>query len=121
MAGILTQKQGGLERFIGAISKTCDTAESNYAAHKGEASAIIYLLRKFEHILRAKKFLIKTDSRALTFLDSMCEARRIWARWQIYISSFNFDIVHQPGKDNIFADAFSRVIPQIKGGGGRRP
>ena len=121
MAGILTQKQGGLERFIGAFSKTCDTAESNYAAHKGEAAAIIYSLRKFEHILRAKKFLIKTDSRALTFMDSMREARGIWARWQIYISSFNFDIVHQPGKDNIFADALSRVIPQIKGGKGDDP
>ena len=116
MAVILTQKQGGLERFIGAFSKTCNTARSNYAAHKGEAAAIIYSLRKFEQILRAKKFLIKTDSRALTFMDSMRKARGVWARWQIYISSFNFDIVHQPGKDNIFADALSRVIPQIKGG-----
>ena len=106
---------------MGTFSKTCDTAESNYVAHKGEAAAIIYSLRKFEHILRAKKFLIKTDSRALTFMDSMHETRGIWARWQVYISSFNFDIVHQPRKDNIFADALSRVIPQLKGGGGRQP
>ena len=71
LAGVLTQKQGGQERFIGAFSKTCDAAESNYAAHKGEAAAVIYSLRKFEHILRAKRFMIRTDSRALTFLDSM--------------------------------------------------
>ena len=64
--------------------------------------------------------MIKTDSRALTLMESMREARGIWARWQVYISSFNFDIVHHPSKDNIFAYALSRVIPQIRGEGGRK-
>lgn len=111
LAGILTQVQGGVERFIGAFSKACDSAEKNYAAHKGEAAAIIYSLRKFEHILRAKKFIIRTDSQALTFMNSLKEARGIWARWNVYLSSFNFDIIHRAGKENICADALSRVEP----------
>ena len=116
LAGVLTQKQGGQERFIGAFSKTCDAAESNYAAHKGEAAAVIYSLQKFEHVLRAKRFVIRTDSRALTFLDSIREVRGIWARWQVYLSSLDYDIVHLPGKTNVVADALSRVGPVSQGG-----
>ena len=109
LAGVLTQVQGGAERFIGAFSKACDAAEQNYAAHKGEAASIVYSLRKFEHLLRAKKFVIRTDSQALTFLNNLREARGIWARWQIFIASFDFDIVHRAGRDNTCADALSRT------------
>ena len=45
----------------------------------------------------------------------MREARGIWARWQVYLSSFNFDIVHLPGKTNVVADALSRVVPASQG------
>ena len=110
MAGVLTQFQDGQERFIGAFSKTCNPAESNYSAHKGEACALIYSLRKFEPLFRAKKFVIRTDSHSLTFMQNMKEQRGIWARWHIYLSSFNFVMIHRPGKENVCADALSRTI-----------
>ena len=44
-------------------------------------------------------------------MNSLKEARGIWARWNVYLSSFNFDIVHRAGKENICADALSRVKP----------
>jgi hypothetical protein len=75
--------------------------------------AVILGLRKFEHILRARKFLIRTDSSAITFLQGLKEARGIFARWLVYLSSFDFDIHHRPGKVNTAADALSRtVMPQ---------
>ena len=60
--------------------------------------------------------MIRTDSRALTFLDSMREARGIRARWQVYLSSFDFDIVHLPGKTNVVADTLSRVVQSSQEG-----
>ena len=44
LAGILTQVQGGIERFIGAFSKACDSAEKNYAAHKAVFLSLFFII-----------------------------------------------------------------------------
>ena len=90
-----------------------DAAQRQYPAHKGELLAVILGLRKFEYILRARKFLIRTDSLAITFLQGLKEARVIFAQWLVYLSSFDFDIMHRPGEVNTAADALSRTeMPQ---------
>ena len=116
VGGVLSQVQGELERFIGCFSRSLNSAQSKYPAHKGELMAVILALRKYEHILRAKKFLIRTDSSAITYLQGLKEARGIWARWLIYLASFDFDIVHRPGRVNTAADALSRTsfLPSSK-------
>ena len=58
-------------RFIGAAAAKCSQAESNYPSSKGELAALVMGLRKFEHLLLFKKFLVRTDNSALTFLHSM--------------------------------------------------
>ena len=62
VGGVLSQVQGGSERFIGCFSKSCDSAQSNYPSLKGKLLAVILGLSKFEHILH-----IRTDSSAITF------------------------------------------------------
>ena len=71
--------------------------ERNYASMKGELCAVIYGLRKFEHILRFKQFKIRTNNSALTYL----------ARWLNEVQSYDFIIEHVPGKQNS-ADHISR-------------
>ena len=71
-------------------------------------------LRKFEHILHAKRFLFRTDSSAITFLTSMKESRGMFARWAVYLASLDFEIKHIPGKTNTAADAFSRTLFPIQ-------
>ena len=110
MGGVLSQVQGGSERFIGCFSKSCDAAQSNYPSFQGVLLAVILGLRKFEHILRAKRFLIRTDSSAITFLTSMKESRGMFARWAIYLSPFDFEIKHISGAKNTAADALSRTV-----------
>jgi len=56
VAGILSQVQNGQERFIAAAGRKTTKYERNYHSTKGELSAIIYALRKWEHILRFKQF-----------------------------------------------------------------
>ena len=71
--------QGGKERLIGCFSKSLDSAQRQYPAHKGELLALILGLRKFEHILRAKKSLIRTDTSAITFQRGVKESRGLSA------------------------------------------
>ena len=108
MACVLSQKQDGKETFLGCTAKKCNPAERNYASHKGELAAVILGLRKFEHLLRAKPFVIRTDSRCVQFLQGIKEARGIWARWNTYLCSFTFKTVHRAGSKQINADCLSR-------------
>ena len=34
----------------------------------------------------------------------------MFARWAAYLSSFDFDIEHRPGKQNLAADALTRTV-----------
>jgi hypothetical protein len=66
-------------------------------------------LRKFEHILRFKPFILRTDSQCMQFLDSLKEVRGIYARWLTFIQGFEFEVVHRPGIKNQNADPLSRM------------
>ena len=58
IAAILSQVQGGQERFIAASGRKTTKYEKNYHSCKGELSSIIYGLRKYEHLLKFKKFIL---------------------------------------------------------------
>jgi hypothetical protein len=108
MACVLSQVQDGQERFLGCVAKKCNEAEALYPSHKGEMASVILGLKKFEHILRAKKFVLRTDSRCVEFMRGIKECRGIWARWNNFLSSFNFITVHRAGKKQVNADVLSR-------------
>ena len=108
VAAILSQVQDGQERFIAAAGRKTTKYERNYHSCKGELAAIIYGLRKFEHILKFRKFTLWTDSKALTYLQTMKKLTGIYFRWLSEIQSFDFDVYHRPGKENTNADALSR-------------
>ncbi len=85
LAAVLSQRQGGAERIIGAGARKCNEAERNYPSHKGELAAAVMGMRNFEHILRFKPFILRTDSKCMQFLESMKEMRGIYARWMNFI------------------------------------
>ncbi len=55
------------------------------------------------------KFLILTDHVALTYIQSSATVSRRNARWLEFLSQFTFEIEHIRGRENIIADALSRV------------
>ena len=50
----LSQIQTGQEKLIAAAGRKNTTGEQNYASWKGEYMALVYGIRKFEHILSFK-------------------------------------------------------------------
>jgi hypothetical protein len=120
MAAVLSQMQGDQEKFIGCVAKKCSKTEENYPSHKGELASVILGLKKFEHILRAKEFTIRTDSRCLEFLNTLKDPRGIYARWLTYLSTFEYKVVHRKGTLQVNADALSRMPgldPQVESKG----
>jgi RNase H-like domain found in reverse transcriptase len=48
-------------------SRLCTLAESKYSSVEGEALAILFALKKFDPYLMGRTFILRTDSKALTY------------------------------------------------------
>ena len=108
IAAVLSQVQDGTEKVIACAGRKTTSAEKKYPSWKGECSAIIYGIRKWAHILSFKRFQINTDSKALTHLSSLKAGTGMIARWTEELQSYDFTVVHRPGRENVNADCLSR-------------
>jgi molybdopterin-biosynthesis enzyme MoeA-like protein len=100
------QKYQDKEVPIVFVSKTLTAVEQRWHTTEKEAYAIHYTLHKYKHLLRDVHFTLRTDHANLTFMNT--SPKHKVKRWKIYAQTFDFDIEHIPGKDNIVADGFSR-------------
>ena len=98
----------GEHRIIAHASAKFTKVEKRYHSNEQECLAVIWALRRFCHYLEDGKFTLRTDNRALTWLDKTKDGRGKLHRWAMYLRSFNFEVEHVAGKDNELPDALSR-------------
>ncbi|VDI34534.1 Hypothetical predicted protein [Mytilus galloprovincialis] len=60
------------------------------------------------HYLLGKKFQVRTDHKALSWLWNFKEPEDQIARWQAYLSEFDMEIVHRKGSNHNNEDGMSR-------------
>ena len=77
--------------------------------------ALVTGIRKWDHLLGARRFKLCTDSSPLTHMLSLCMTKGIIQRWLQELALYQFLVVHKPGKLNYNADGISRS-PQILDG-----
>lgn len=97
-----------IKKPLAFMSKQLTGAELRWSTIEKEAYAIFKALTKWEFILRDIPFLLRTDHRNLTFLDT--DFRGKVQRWKLAIQSFNFKIQWVKGEENILADQLSRKL-----------
>ena len=71
--------------------------------------SIFFSFMKLEHLLRDTHFTLRTDSKILSHMN--VDHKEKVKRWKIAIQQYDFDVEHISGKDNIEADALSRLTP----------
>ena len=98
----------GERRIIAHATAKFTKVEKRYHSNEQECLAVIWALRRYSHYLEDGKFTLRTDNRALTWLDKTKDGRGKLHRWAMYLRSYNFDIEHVAGKDNELPDALSR-------------
>jgi hypothetical protein len=83
--------------------------ELNYDIHDKELLAIVKSLEHWRHYLEGHPqiFKIWTDHNNLAYFRTKQKLSRQQARWSLFLSQFNFTIIHKPGAFNK-ADALSR-------------
>jgi len=113
MGYALTQCVGGRWRIIRVNSKTLNDAQTRYSATEREALAVVWAVTDAKIYLRGRRFTVRVDHRALTFLDCKIPKNDKICRWFNTLSSYNFVVTYLPGTDNCVADFLSRNPEQM--------
>ena len=108
IGGVLSQMQEGEERVIAYGSKVLSKAERNYCVTRRELLAVVQFTMQFKHYLLGRKFTVRTDHGALSWLFQFKHPEGQLARWLELLSQFDMDIVHRPGRVHSNGDGLSR-------------
>ncbi|BHF81360.1 hypothetical protein SprV_0702449000 [Sparganum proliferum] len=109
MGGVLSQTDdNGLERVICFASKTLTKPQRNYCTYRRELLAIVTFVKQFRPYLLGKPFVIRSDHKALQWLQNTKDAEGQLARWQEMLQEYHFTCTYRPGKQHGNADALSR-------------
>ena len=96
----------GSQRPIEFISKTLSKAQRKWSIPDKEAYAIFYALKRWDHHLRDRRFVLQTDHINLTYVSYEGSAKV--RRWKMLMQEYMFDIEYLEGPKNVVADSFSR-------------
>ena len=110
IGAVLSQRdKEGNERVIAYGSHSMSKHEMGYCITRKELLAIYYFTLHFKHYLYGKKFTLRTDHKAITFM--LTTKKPITAQFQTWInflSSLDMDLKYRKGEEHGNADALSR-------------
>ena len=114
VAAVLSQVQDGLERPLAYASRQMNTAEESYSASESEMLALVWATKYFRCYLYGRKFLVRKDHSALTYLRKFADQNSRLLRWSLKLSEFQFAVEHRPGSKIGHVDALSRHVGVVK-------
>lgn len=106
---VLQQEHEGTLLPVAYASRGFTKGESNKSTIEQELTAIHWAVTHFRAYLYGRKFLIQTDHKPLVYLYSLKDPSSKLTRMRLDLEEFNFDIQYVKGKDNVIADALSRI------------
>ena len=95
---------------IAFFSKKLSPQMCSASTYVRELFAIIEAVAKWRHYLLGRQFIIKTDHRNLKHLMDQVIQTPEQHHYLSKLLGFNYTIVYKPGRDNVVADALSRVV-----------
>lgn len=112
IGSVLSNRNG---KPIAYASKALNKAEKNYATIEKELLAIVWSIKHFRPYLYGRKFEICTDHKPLIYLFSMKDPSSRLTKFRLLLEEYDFDITYIQGKNNMIADALSRIsITKLK-------
>lgn len=105
IGAVLSQDRQPIEFF----SRKLTSSMQKQSAYVRELFAVIDAVNKFRHYLVGHQFIIRTDQEALKHLCQQTIQTPEQQRWLPKLLGYDFSIEYKPGRNNIPADALSRV------------
>ncbi|GFV92994.1 retrovirus-related Pol polyprotein from transposon opus [Trichonephila clavipes] len=111
VGAVLQQLENESWKPIAFYSKKLNETQTRYSTYDRELLGIYLSVKHFKHLLEGNDFVIYTDHKPLTFAFKQKneKASPRQQRQLQYISEFSCNIQHVLGKDNVVADALSRI------------
>ncbi|GAV75057.1 hypothetical protein CFOL_v3_18537, partial [Cephalotus follicularis] len=94
---------------VAYISKQLSPKHQALSVYEKELFAILFAVKKCEHYLLCGHFKIKTDHQSLKYLLQQKLTTPGQVTWLSKLLRFDYEIVYKKGKENIAADALSRI------------
>ena len=102
------QEEDGTYLPVAFASSKFTSAQIRWPTIEKEAYALLFGLRKFEHLLFGNRVIVHCDHNPLTFMSTTVPQSSKLIIWSIALSKFNLEIKHIEGKSNVVADFLSR-------------
>lgn len=111
----LTQSHDGSDLPISYASRSFNKSELNKSTIEKELMAIHFAIMHFRPYIYGTHFKIKSDHKPLTFLFALKNPSSRLTRLRLDLEEFDFTVEYIKGKDNVIADALSRLhVSEIK-------
>ncbi|KAL2103146.1 hypothetical protein ACEWY4_000014 [Coilia grayii] len=110
-AVLLQSDQHGLEHPVCFYSRKFDKHQRAYSTIEKEALALVLALQHIEVYVGGAihPVVVYTDHNPLVFLTRMRNCNQRLMCWSVILQGYNLEIKHIRGRDNVVADALSRV------------
>lgn len=113
--GVLSQNINGNDLPLYYISKSFKKGEKNKPTIEKELIAIHYAITTFRPYVYGRKFLVRSDHKPLTHLYKRKNPASKLTNIRLDLEEYDFVIEHISGKNNVVADALSRIsINELK-------
>ncbi|BHF70274.1 hypothetical protein SprV_0301332400 [Sparganum proliferum] len=115
IGAVLSQADdSGQEKPLCFASKTLSKPQRNYCTYRRELLAIITFIKQFRPYLLGRPFVVRSDHKALQWLQNTKDAEGQLARWQEILQEYKFTCIYRSGKQHANADALSRRPPNTE-------
>ena len=99
--------QGG--RPIAYLSKALGPTHQHLSIYEKEFLALIMAVEKWRSYLQRQEFVIQSDHKSLSYLAEQNMQSELQRKAMTRLMGLQFKIVYKKGKENVVADALSRV------------
>jgi hypothetical protein len=109
IGAVLSQKQDGIERVIAYASKKLTSTQRQYCITRKELFAVYYFVHYFKHYLLGRRFICRTDHRALSWMLNWRNPNTSqYCKWKQELEVFDMMVQYRKGEEHGNADALSR-------------
>jgi hypothetical protein len=100
-------------RPVAYLSKALGSKHQQLSIYEKEFLALIMAIEKWRHYLQRQQFIILTDHRSLAYLSEQHLHSEMQKKAMARLMGLQFKIQYRQGKENMAADALSRVATML--------